>query len=242
LYDILNHERVGAGHQPGFYPLAFDSEGRVLPSGFARQLQEQQQQQQRQLPSWFTASASPSSDGSSPTLQQTAHRTDSFESAASTHRSGGEGSEGMSEQDRQVLLARCRSGPSSVAAAAAASAANQDSQQVLLGRSRSGPAEFSRNDDHHQYYNYGQQQQREDAGGLVFNRSPNRSPVGGRGGGGAELASFESARFGSRPSSSSGVLPALPSLNFEQLTGGGGGAVNEIRRAPWHGADSTYVK
>ena len=24
--------------------------------------------------------------------------------------------------------------------------------------------------------------------------------------------------------------------------GGGGGAVNEIRRAPWHGADSAYVK
>lgn len=136
----------------------------------------------------------------------------------------------MSEHDRQVLLARSRSGP--------ANAAEQDAQQVLLARSRSGPADFDRNDEHHYYH-----QHHNHNSGLVFEQSPNRSPAGGKRGG---FSSFDSTRFGSRPSRSGGALPPLPSLNFDQLTGGNGTGsstmeVEQMHRAPWHGAESRYV-
>ena len=261
LYDILSHERGAGAQQPGFYPSAFGADGRGA-SGFPPHLQQQHHHQQHhhQLrndpPSSFGSStASPSPDGSPAHLpQQPPVRNDSFESTASAHRaSGGGGSEagdggemGMSEQDRQVLLARCRSGPSSAAASAAA--AEQD-RQVLLARSRSGPADFNRDDDdhHHHYYrsnsshhHHHHQYRQHPDGGVVFDHRPSRGEEGGRGGGGGGEYSFEGTRYGSHSSGPSGVLPTLPSLNYEQFSGGG---VDRMRRAPWHGAaDSTYVK
>lgn len=118
---------------------------------------------------------------------------------------------------------------------------SEHDRQVLLARSRSGPADFNRNEEHPFY-----QPQQHNAG-LVFENSPN-TPVGGRRAGGGGFSSFDSARFGSRSSRSSGVLPPLPSLNFEQFAsvngGNGSGGTMEmekVRRAPWHGAESPYV-
>lgn len=139
----------------------------------------------------------------------------------------------MSEQERQALLARSRSGPS----AAAVTAAEQD-RQALLTRPRSGPAGYTR-DDEHRYY-----QQQQDAG-YMYDRSPDRSPLG-RGGG----FSFGGGRFGSGAPqvSGGGALPPLPSLNFNQYNVGGGGGggggpvgVGEIHRAPWYGPESSYA-
>eukprot|EP00752_Nemacystus_decipiens_P007356 g6578.t1 len=256
LYDILSHERSGTGaragtQQAGYYSSAFGADGRVT-SGFPPHLQHHQL---NEPPSSFgTSTASPSPEGSPAHLPQPPVRNDSFESAASAHReSGGRGGSeagdgaemGMSEQDRQILLARRRSGPSSGAASAAAA---QQDRQVLLARSRSGPADFNREDHHHRnnYYhtssssssssnnhNGHHRYRQHDHGAPAFDHSP------GRGGGGGEY-SFEGTRYGSHTSGPSGVLPPLPSLNFEQFSGGG---VDRMRRAPWHGAaDSTYVK
>ncbi|CAM9165504.1 unnamed protein product [Ectocarpus sp. 8 AP-2014] len=264
LYDILNHERLGAGggaaasQQARFLSLAFGTEGRAAPPGFP-QKQYQQHYQGAGLPSPFgstattaSCSSSPSSSSASsaafshlplpPQLQeQPRRRQDPSESVESTHRRGGEGEEGtaatggmvMSEQERQALLARSRSGPSAVASA-------EQDRQALLARPRTGPgpAGYSR-DDEHRYY-----QQQQDAG-YMYDRSPDRSPLG-RGGG----FSFGSGRFGSGApqGSGGGALPPLPSLNFEQYNVGGGGGggggpvgVGEIRRAPWYGPESSYA-
>lgn len=259
LYDILSHERGGGAQQPGFYPLAFGPDGRGA-SRFPRQLQphqHQHQQHERNDPSSSsgTSSASPSSDGSPAHLpQQQPVRHNSFESTASAHRGGGEGSGGggggdggemgMSDLDQQILLARCGFAPPSAAAAAAATA--EQDRQVMLARFRSSPAEFNRDHDHHHRYyrnNHPHYRQHSDAS-LMFGHSPNRSPVAGAGGGrGGGEYSFEGTRYGSHSSGPDGVLPPLPSLNFDQFSGGGGGGgVDRIHRAPWHGADSTYVK
>ncbi|CBN77123.1 Heat Shock transcription factor [Ectocarpus siliculosus] len=267
LYDILSHERLGAGggaaasQQARFLSLAFGTEGRAAPPGFP-QKQYQQHYQGAGLPSPFGSTATTASCSSSPSSssassaafshlplpsqlqEQPRRRQDPSESVESTHRRGGEGEEGtaatggmvMSEQERQALLARSRSGPSAAAAAAVA-AAEQD-RQALLARPRTGPAGYSR-DDEHRYY-----QQQQDAG-YMYDRSPDRSPLG-RGGG----FSFGSGRFGSGApqGSGGGALPPLPSLNFEQYNVGGGGGggggpvgVGEIRRAPWYGPESSYA-
>ncbi|CAM9735152.1 unnamed protein product [Ectocarpus fasciculatus] len=268
LYDLLNHERLGAAgaaasQQARFLSLAFGTEGSRAPPGFP-QKQYQPHYQGVGLPSPFGSAATTASCSSSPSSssassaafshlpppppqqqqqQQPQRRQDPSGSVESRHRPGGEGEEGtttrggmvMSEQERQVLLARSRSGPS----AAAAAAAEQD-RQVLLARSRSGPAGYTR-DDEHRYY-----QQQQDSG-YTYDRSPDRSPLG-RGGG----FSLGSGRFGSGapPGSGGGALPPLPSLNFEQYnvgvgdSGGGGGgpiSVGEIRRAPWYGPESSYA-
>ncbi|CAM9707500.1 unnamed protein product [Ectocarpus sp. 4 AP-2014] len=265
LYDILSHERLGAGggaaasQQARFLSLAFGTEGRAAPPGFP-QKQYQQHYQGAGLPSPFgstatTTSCSPSPSSSSdssaafphlpppPQLQeQPRRRQDPSESVESTHRRGGEGEEGtatggmvMSEQERQALLARSRSGPS--VAAAAVAAVEQD-RQALLARTRTRPAGYTC-DDEHRYY-----QQQQDAG-YMYDRDPDRSPLG-RGGG----FSFGSGRFGSGSpqGSGGGALPPLPSLNFEQYNVGGGGGggggpvgVGEIRRAPWYGPESSYA-
>lgn len=263
LYDILSHERLGAAaaaaaQQARLLSLAFGTEGRA-PPGFPLKYQQYQQHYQGVgLPSPFGSTATTASCSSSPSSssassagfshlpqqqQQLPRRQDPSESVESTHRRGGEGEEErtrggmvMSEQERQVLLARSRSGPS---AASIAAAAEQD-RQVLLARSRSGPASYTR-DDEHRYY-----QQQQDAG-YMYDRSPDRSPVA-RGGG----FSFGSSRLGSGapPGSGGGALPPLPSLNFEQYNirggdggGGGGGPVSmgEMRRTPWYGPESSYA-
>ncbi|CAM9248751.1 unnamed protein product [Ectocarpus sp. 13 AM-2016] len=265
LYDILNHERLGAGggaaasQQARFLSLAFGTEGRAAPPGFP-QKQYQQQYQGAGLPSPFgstatTASCSPSPSSSSASSAAFSHlpppqqlqeqprrRQDPPESVRSTHRRGGDGEEGtatgamvMSEQERQALFARSGSGPS---AATAAVAAIEQDRQALLARPRTGPAGYTR-DDEHRYY-----QQQQDAG-YMYDRSSDRSPLG-RGGG----FSFGSGRFGSGApqGSGGGALPPLPSLNFEQYNVGGGGGggggpvgVGEIRRAPWYGPESSYA-
>lgn len=140
----------------------------------------------------------------------------------------------MSEHDRQVLIARSRSGPAAIAA-------EQEAHKLLVARSRPGPADFTRNEEHPYY-----QQQHHHNADLAFEHSPNRAPVGGRRAGGG-FSSFDSARFGSRSSRSSGVLPPLPSLNFEQFAGVNGGSgggtmeMEKVHRAPWRGAESPYV-
>ncbi|CAN0246588.1 unnamed protein product [Ectocarpus sp. 12 AP-2014] len=265
LYDILNHERLGAGggaaasQQARFFSLAFGTEGRAAPPGFP-QKQYQQHYQGAGLPSPFGSTATTASCSSSPSSssassaafshlpppqqlqEQPRRRQDPSESVESTHRRGGDGEEGtatggmvMSEQERQALFARSGLGPS---AATAAVAAIEQDRQALLARPRTGPAGYPR-DDEHRYY---QQQQN---AGYTYDRSPDRSPLG-RGGG----FSFGSGRFGSGApqGSGGGALPPLPSLNFEQYNVGGGGGggggpvgVGEIRRAPWYGPESSYA-
>ncbi|CAN0380496.1 unnamed protein product [Ectocarpus sp. 12 AP-2014] len=265
LYDILNHERLGAGggaaasQQARFFSLAFGTEGRAAPPGFP-QKQYQQHYQGAGLPSPFGSTATTASCSSSPSSssassaafsqlppqqqlqEQPRRRQDPSESMESTHRRGGDGEEGtatggmvMSEQERQALFARSGSGPS---AATAAVAAIEQDRQALLARPRTGPAGYPR-DDEHRYY---QQQQN---AGYMYDRSPDRSPLGrGRG------FSFGSGRFGSGApqGSGGGALPPLPSLNFEQYNVGGGGrggggpvGVGETRRAPWYGPESSYA-
>lgn len=163
----------------------------------------------------------------------------------------------LSEQDRQIILARSRSGPSavaaaaSVAAAAAAAAAAEQDRQVMLARSRSGPAGFNRRDDEHQYYHQ-QHHQQQEGRHHVFDHSPNRPSAVGRGGG----FSFDAdpARFGSAAAAAaaaaSGTGPAgvsyypLPSLDRCVFTSNGSTAADmeDIRRAaaPWHGAEAPY--
>lgn len=244
LYDMLRHGRGGGAQQPGFYPLAYGTDGREA-TRFLPHPQQYHHERNDPPSSFVRASASPSSDSSS--VRNLPHqyqhvRNDSFESTASAHRGGGGGSGeggcemGMSDQGRQTLLARCRSGPSSAAA--------EQDRQLLLARSRSGPAGddyfYHNSSNHHLHY-----RQHHD-GGLVFDRSPDQSRGAARGGGGEEGGrvggeySFEGARYGSHSSGPSGVLPPLPSLNFDQFAVGGG--VDRRRRAPWHGADSAYVQ